>query len=296
MQMGIKMAFKSLAELIEVCNQKNQDFKTVVLENDCKETDMTREDSIKQMTALFDAMLFAHATYNGKLRSRSGLAGGDGQKLENYMNEVTPLSGVFLGKVMKVATQMGESNACMQRIVAAPTGGSCGVIPAVLIPMFQEKNATQEQIIDALYVASGIGQVIASRASISGAQGGCQAEIGTASAMAAGALVSIKGGTKEMVLHGAGIALQNLLGLTCDPVAGLVEIPCINRNALGAANAYICADMALAGMETAIPIDQIIDAMKDIGDKMHPSLKETGTGGLAATEKGKEIKLSLENE
>ncbi|MDD3415756.1 MAG: L-serine ammonia-lyase, iron-sulfur-dependent, subunit alpha [Lachnospiraceae bacterium] len=290
------MAFKSLADLLEVCNQKNQDFKTVVLENDCKETGMTREDSIKQMTALFDAMLFAHATYNGKLRSTSGLAGGDGQKLENYMKEGTPLSGEFLGKVMKVATQMGESNACMQRIVAAPTGGSCGVLPAVLIPMFQEKKATQEQIIDALYVASGIGQVIASRASISGAQGGCQAEIGTASSMAAGALVFIKGGSKEMVLHAAGIALQNLLGLACDPVAGLVEIPCINRNALGAANAYLCADMALAGMETAIPIDQIIDAMKDIGDKMHPSLKETGTGGLAATEKGLEIKLSLENE
>lgn len=190
------------------------------------------------------------------------------------MKEGTPLCGPFLGKVIKVATQMGESNACMQRIVAAPTGGSCGVLPAVLIPMFQAKNATQAQIIDALYVASGIGQVIASRASISGAQGGCQAEIGTASAMAAGALVFIKGGTKEMILNAAGIALQNLLGLACDPVAGLVEIPCINRNALGAANAYLCADMALAGMETAIPIDQIIDAMKDIGDKMHPSLKK----------------------
>ena len=183
---------------------------------------------------------------------------------------------------------MGESNACMKRIVAAPTAGACGVLPAILIPYFKASKNT-DHIIEAMYVAAGIGQVIAYRASISGAQGGCQAEIGSASAMAAGALVYLEGGKDAEIVEAAAMALKNLLGLVCDPVAGLVEVPCIKRNVCGAVNAVSSAEMALAGITSRIPADQVIDAMKEIGDKMDASLKETGLGGLAATAFGKEI-------
>jgi len=178
---------------------------------------------------------------------------------------------------------MGESNACMKRIVAAPTAGACGVLPAVLVPFFQNRHCDSQKIIEAMYVAAGIGQVIASRASISGAAGGCQAEIGSASAMAAGALVHLQGGNCEQIIHACAMALKNLLGLVCDPVAGLVEVPCVKRNVIGTVNALSCADMAMAGITSKIPPDQVIDAMKEEGDKMDASLRETALGGLAAT-------------
>ena len=181
----------------------------------------------------------------------------------------------------------------MKRIVAAPTAGACGVLPAVLVPYFREKKASVQQIIEALYVAAGIGQVIAVRASIAGASGGCQAEIGTASAMAAGACVQLKGGTDSQIAQASAMALKNLLGLVCDPVAGLVEVPCVKRNVIGAVNALAAADMALAGIESRIPPDQVFDAMKEVGDKMAKELKETGEGGLAGTASGREIAAKI---
>ena len=181
----------------------------------------------------------------------------------------------------------------MKRIVAAPTAGACGVLPAVLVPCFRERGVPEETILEALYTAAGIGQVIALRASISGAAGGCQAEIGSASAMAAGALVQLQGGDSEQIIHGAAIALKNLLGLVCDPVAGLVEIPCVKRNAAGAVIALSSADLALAGIRSRISPDQVIDAMKEVGDRMDESLRETGRGGLAATEDGREFAARL---
>ena len=197
--------------------------------------------------------------------------------------------GGFVGQAIAGALQMGESNACMKRIVAAPTAGACGVLPAVLVPYARGEKLEKEQVIEALYVSAGIGQVIASRAFISGASGGCQAEIGSASAMAAGAMVHLKGGSDRQIAHAAAMALKNLLGLVCDPVAGLVEVPCVKRNVIGAVNALAAADMALAGIESRIPPDQVIDAMKEVGERMHVSLKETGQGGLAATPAGKRI-------
>lgn len=209
------------------------------------------------------------------------------------MEKGDTLSGDFMSEVIAQALEMGESNACMHRIVAAPTAGACGVLPAVLLPIYSRKTASDTEITEAMYTAAGIGQVIASRAFIAGAAGGCQAEIGSASAMAAGALVSLRGGTAEQIAHAAAMALKNLLGLVCDPVAGLVEVPCVKRNVIGAVNAVSSADMALAGIVSRIPPDQVIDAMKEVGESMHISLKETGEGGVANTPEARKIKFNL---
>ena len=188
---------------------------------------------------------------------------------------------------------MGESNACMRRVVAAPTAGACGVMPAVLIPLYWRGNIPEEKMLEAMFTASGIGAVIAYRACISGAAGGCQAEIGSASAMAAGALVYLRGGTEEQLCHAVAMALKNLMGLVCDPVAGLVEVPCIKRNVIGAVNAIAAADMALAGIESRIPVDEVIDAMGEVGRRLPVELRETALGGLAATPTGRAVKAGM---
>lgn len=281
--------FESLQEICEVCAEKQKPFWEVVLEDDIEERMVSRENSLQKMEDTWNAMLAAAAGYDAMLRSQSGLVGGDGGKMTDYLQSGNSLCGDFVVKVMAGALQMGESNACMKRIVAAPTAGACGVLPAVLVPYFQEQRASKESIIRAMYVAAGIGQVIACRASISGAAGGCQAEIGSASAMAAGAMVYLQGGDDTAIIHAAAMALKNLLGLVCDPVAGLVEVPCVKRNVVGAVNALSAADMALAGVRSRISPDQVIDAMREVGDKMHNSLKETAMGGLAATPDGLKI-------
>ena len=189
---------------------------------------------------------------------------------------------------------MGESNACMKRIVAAPTAGACGVIPAVLLSYEELYAPEEDRLVEALFVCAGVGAVIARQASIAGASGGCQAEIGSASAMAAAGLACLQGGDGRIAAHAAALALKNMLGLTCDPVCGLVEVPCIKRNSAGAVNAVTSAQMALAGVESVIPVDQVIDAMRRIGNAMPEALKETGDGGLAATSRGKELKERLE--
>ena len=181
---------------------------------------------------------------------------------------------------------MGESNACMKRIVAAPTAGSCGVMPAVFISIQEEKGYTDDQMTEAMFVAAGIGGVIAHRAFLAGAAGGCQAEIGSASSMAAGAIAYLNGADAEGISHAAAIAMKNLLGLACDPVAGLVEVPCVKRNVVGAVNAMTSCDMVLAGMISKIPPDEVFDAMRAVGRNMPENVRETGTGGLAATPTG----------
>ena len=195
----------------------------------------------------------------------------------------------MLDKILIKALAMAESNACMGRIVAAPTAGSCGILPAVFLTAKEEGKISYSDMVMSMFTAGAIGMVIARRATISGAEGGCQAECGSASAMAAGALVEALGGTPEMVGHACAIALKNVLGLVCDPVAGLVEIPCIKRNAMGGANALVAAELALAGIDSVIPIDEVIDAMRAVGRLMVPSLRETGEGGLAATPTGREL-------
>ena len=281
--------FRSLEEIIQKCDKENKEFWEIVLEDDVQERQTDAASSYAKMKETWDAMLLAAVNYDKNLKSSSGLIGGDGDKMEQYLSQNESLCGEFLGQVIIGALQMGESNACMKRIVAAPTAGACGVLPAILVPYFKRIHKDSDRIIRSMYVAAGIGQVIALRASISGAQGGCQAEIGSASAMSSGALVYLEGGDYNQIIHAAAMALKNLLGLVCDPVAGLVEVPCVKRNVIGAVNAVSSAQMALAGITSRIPPDQVIDAMREVGDRMDVTLRETGQGGLAATPYGKEI-------
>ena len=281
------MGFGSLKEILAVCAHSEISFAEAVLHDDISERGVTREASVSEMNRLWQQMKLAAENYNRCDRSASGLSGGDGGKMRDRL-EKGCISGSFMGKVIASALEMGECNACMKRIVAAPTAGSCGVLPAVLINYASEYDVSKEKIVEALYVAAGIGQVIAERASIAGATGGCQAEIGTAAAMAAGAIVALNDGDGEMICHAAAMALKNLMGLVCDPVGGLVEVPCVKRNVIGAINAISAADMALAGIKSRITPDDVIDAMKDVGDKMHSSLRETGEGGVAGTPSAKE--------
>ena len=282
------MSYQSFKEITDICKAQNKEFWQVIMEEDMFERNVSKEDSWSKMCDTWDAMLFSAATYEKDLYSKSGLVGGDGHKMEVYSSKMgaASLCGEYSGAVIAGALQMGESNACMKRIVAAPTAGACGVLPAVLVPYFSKRERNVDKIVKALYVAAGIGQVIAHRAYISGAAGGCQAEIGSASSMAAGALVYLQGGDADQIAHAAAMAMKNLLGLVCDPVAGLVEVPCVKRNVIGAMNAMSCADMSLAGIISKIPPDEVIDAMKSVGDKMDVSLRETAGGGLAQTPEG----------
>lgn len=302
--------FGSIKEILDKCESEGKEFWRVILEDDMSDRNVDENESAQKMRELWDAMYQAAKGYDGSIKSASGLSGGDGKKMEEYIKTHECLCGEFMGKVITEALKMGESNACMKRIVAAPTAGACGVMPAILVPYYErtisqninvEDNAEQkdkdtkakkeadEKIIKALYVAAGIGEVIARRASISGARGGCQAEIGSASAMAAGALTYLQGGNEQQIADSVAMALKNLLGLVCDPVAGLVEVPCVKRNVVGAVNAVSSSQMASAGIKSRIPVDEVIDAMAYVGDKMDESLKETGVGGLAGTVSGKEI-------
>ncbi|MCR5763878.1 MAG: L-serine ammonia-lyase, iron-sulfur-dependent, subunit alpha [Treponema sp.] len=277
------MAFKSLKEIADYAIYENIPFWKAVLKDDCEENGILQEASVKKMKSRWLTMLDTVKSYNPKEMSSSGLSGTDGYKFSCYAEKKQTLCGSLVSDMIGVAIKTAESNACMHRIVACPTAGSCGVVPAVLIPLFERSLVTEDDCIHALFTAAGIGKIIAMNASISGAEGGCQAEIGTASAMASGALVEVKGGSPEQIVTSVGFSLQNLMGLVCDPVGGLVEIPCIKRNVIGCVNAVSCADMALAGITAKIPPDETVCAMSSVGHVMCSDLKETGRGGLAAT-------------
>ncbi len=287
------MAFGSIKEIEEKCKAENIEFWQAILADDMEERMCSYEDSYEKMRGLWRTMLESGESYDPSLKSNSGLVGGNGKKMADYADGGKAYCDGFVGHVISRAIQMGESNACMRKIVAAPTAGACGVMPAVLISLYKEKNIDEETIVKAFYVAAGVGQVVASRAFIAGAAGGCQAEIGTASAMAAAALAYIKGGGVKEISSAAGAALQNLMGLVCDPVAGLVEVPCVKRNVVGAVNALSCADMAMAGIGNVIPTDEIIDAMKEVGEALPAELRETGEGGVANTPTGRKIKEEI---
>lgn len=288
------MALDSMKEIFERSARESIPFWEIVLQYDMEERQVSRQASMAKMLLTWQAIQDAADSYTGTQRSVSGLVGGDGLKMRLYARRGESIGGEFMDEVIVQAISMAESNACMRRIVAAPTAGSCGVVPAVLLPLCEREHYTQHELLEALYVASGIGAVIAYRASISGAAGGCQAEIGTASAMAAGALVSLRGGTNEQIGHAVAMALKNLMGLVCDPVAGLVEVPCVKRNVIGAVNAVSAADMALAGIESRVPVDQVIDCMGDVGRRLPVELRETALGGLAATPFGQSVKAKRE--
>ena len=275
----------SLEEIKKWCEDENRELWEYMLEDDVNKHKISRQEVWNQMVIIFDTMLEADETYDEELTSNSGMIGGSGGKLEAYSRESKEyvLAGEFMNSAMVVAIKMAESNACMRKIVAAPTAGSCGVIPAVLLTYYRNRKVANEDTVKSLFVAGAIGEVIAERASISGAAGGCQAEIGSASAMASGALIYLLGGDIDKIYNGVAISLKNLLGLVCDPVAGLVEVPCVKRNVIGVVNAISTADMVMAGIESVIPADEVIDAMAEIGEKLDYTLKETALGGIAAT-------------
>ena len=290
------MAFSSVHEMIDLCKESGKPLYEVILESDLAESGLTRAESEAEMHRLWAVMQATSDGYCGADRSMSGFAGGDAAKVNAAAARGVLYADGYFADVMAEALKTAECNACMKRIVAAPTAGSCGVLPAVLLPLARAGQADEDAVCDALYVAAGFGQVIAARATLAGAEGGCQAEVGAASAMAAAALCNLKGGTPEQCAAAAAMALGNLLGLVCDPVAGLVEVPCIKRNVVGAVNAVSCANMALAGVDYAIPCDEVIDAMGRVGSLLSPDLRETGQGGLAATPTGVRIARQLAQE
>lgn len=284
------MKYDSIAELVVLAEAQGTTISRIVLAEQAESTETSEQAIFEKMKASLQVM--KQAAVEGMepdRRSVSGLTGGDAYKMQQAVNENRNICGKVFGTALAKALAVSETNACMGRIVAAPTAGSCGILPAVLLAVAEGRHIDDDTLVMGLLTASGIGMVIANNATLAGAEGGCQAECGAASAMAAAAVTEICGGTPKMAEHACAIAIKNILGLVCDPVAGLVEIPCIKRNAMGTANALTAAELALAGIASAIPADETIIAMKHIGDTMSPALRETADGGLATTPTG--IKL-----
>ena len=284
------LKYDSVAELVIEAEKRGLKLSELVLKTQAQIAEKTEAEMFAQMARSLEVMKESVQEGMSKdKRSASGLTGGDAYKMNEALLGGNTIAGPFFGKAMVKAIAVAQTNACMGRIVASPTAGSCGILPSALLTLQEERNIPDKDLIMALFTASAIGIVIATNASVAGAAGGCQAECGAASAMAAAALVELCGGTPKQCEHACAIALKNILGLACDPVAGLVEIPCIKRNAGGVGNALVAAELALAGVESHIPADEVIVAMKKIGDLMSPTLKETAEGGLAVTPTGKKL-------
>ena len=283
------MTFNSIEELVRAAKAQNTSIGRVVLEAQAQELEESGEALMERMAERLDVMLrSAEKGMEPSLRSTSGLTGGDAHKL--YERGEGSIMGSFMARATARAIAIAEYNAAMGKIVAAPTAGSCGIMPGCLIALMEDRGVSREDIILSMFTAAGFGMVIACKACVAGAQGGCQAECGSAAAMTAAAVVEAAGGSPEAASHACAIALKNQLGLVCDPVAGLVEIPCIKRNAAGVVIALSAADMALAGIDSKIPADEVISAMKEVGDSMAASLRETAQGGLAVTPTGIKLK------
>ncbi|HWR41532.1 L-serine ammonia-lyase, iron-sulfur-dependent, subunit alpha [Sporomusa sp.] len=277
----------SLEEWIQSAEEKSVPFADFCVDFQSRQMELPAAEVMTRMEAILSVMEESIAAGLKGPRSKGGLVGGDAQKLQQYdQSQKKNIMGSFISKAVTYSLAVGEANAAMGRIVAAPTAGSSGVLPAVLFTLRDEYALSQTELAKGLVVAGAIGMVIASRASLAGAAGGCQAECGSAGAMAAGAIVSLLGGTPAQAGHAVAITIKNMLGLVCDPVAGLVEVPCVKRNAGAVAQAIVAAEMAMAGIESVIPVDEVIDAMDSVGQSMHCSLKETAQGGLAVTPTG----------
>ncbi len=278
------------AELLYLAKEKHLRICDIVMEKECKLSGISLEDVRQKMKINLDVMkASAELALNNEVKSVGGIIGGDAKRVELYRKNHTTICGDTVNKVMARAFSTSEVNASMGRVCAAPTAGASGIIPAVIITVAENINASDEIMIDGLFTASGIGEIIAKHATLSGAEGGCQAECGSAAAMAAGAIVEMSGGSAEMSLHAAATALKNIMGLICDPVAGLVEAPCAKRNASGSINALLSADLALAGVKSIIPFDEVVEAMYKVGKSLPLELRETALGGIANTETGKQI-------
>lgn len=281
--------FRNVRELVELADNENKAISEIMIEQEMKMSGRSREDIFAQMDK--NLLVMEQAVERGLqgVQSVSGLTGGDAVLLQKYIASGKSLSGDLLLDAVSKAVATNEVNAAMGTICATPTAGSAGVVPGTLFAVKNKLEPSREQMIRFLFASGAFGFVVANNAFISGAAGGCQAEVGSAAGMAAAAIVEMAGGTPSQSAEAFAITLKNMLGLVCDPVAGLVEVPCVKRNAMGAANAMVAADMALAGITSRIPCDEVIGAMFRIGQSMNPNLKETARGGLAATPTGKAL-------
>lgn len=281
--------FNSIAQLIDMANSENKSISEIMMEQEMKVSKRSYLEVYQDMERNLDVMQNAVDEGIGGVASKTGLTGHDAVKMKKYIESGKGLSGDMNLLAIAYAVSTNEVNAAMGKICATPTAGSAGVVPGVLFALNEQRDLSREDMVRFLFTSGALGFVVANNASISGAAGGCQAEVGSASAMAAASLVEAAGGTPEQSGHAFAIALKNMLGLVCDPVAGLVEVPCVKRNAAGASNALTAADMALAGIESRIPADEVIEAMYKIGLTMPSALRETGRGGLAATPTGNRL-------
>ncbi len=288
------MKFKTIDELLDICEQENKKISEIMIETEMEVHNRNRDEIFQQMKK--SLVIMKEAIDRGlreEIKSRSGLTGGDGKKLYAYIDSGKFISGETILEAVSKSVSTSEVNAAMGTIVATPTAGSVGILPGTIFATAKKLGSSDEEMVQALFTAGAIGLVIANNAFISGAAGGCQAEVGSATAMAAAAIVEMAGGTPLQSAHALSIALKNMLGLTCDPVAGLVEVPCVKRNAMGAANAMIAADMALAGITSVIPPDEVIETMYKIGCAMPMPLKETALGGLADTKTARKLEVEI---
>ena len=284
------LQYMTVAELTSRAKEEGKPLSEMILADQSEQMELPARELYERMEGALTVMEEAvKAGMDPGLRSTSGLTGGDAAKMHAYA-QTGGMTGGFLNKAMARAIAVAEYNAAMGKIVAAPTAGSCGIIPGTVLSMLAEGRCSREQAVMALFTSGAVGMVIANKAVLAGAQGGCQAECGSASAMAAAALVELCGGTPEQSEQAVAIAIKNQLGLVCDPVAGLVEIPCIKRNVAGIMVAFSAAEMALAGIESKIPADECISAMREVGETMPGALRETAQGGLATTPTGLRLK------
>ena len=287
----MNMDFKSAKELLDLCEENQLPISEVMRQRECILGEVPRDSVNHRMGKAWEIMR-SSATQPLKkpIKSMGGLIGGEAKKLETHYNKKKNICGDVLQKAMTYAMAVLEVNASMGLIVAAPTAGSAGVVPGMMLALQECYRISDQRIVDALFNAGAVGYLAMRNATVAGAVGGCQAEVGVASAMAASAAVELMGGTPQQCLDAASTVLMNMLGLVCDPVAGLVEVPCVKRNVIGAVNAISAADMALAGIESRIPVDEVIDAMGEVGRRMPVEFRETALGGLAATPTGKAVK------
>lgn len=288
------MSAKSGLELLEICNKEGISLSEYAIREEVERSNSSKEEIISKMQKTLDVMReSANEGREKKVYSVSGLIGGDAYKLNKYIEAGNTLTGPIVNKAMARALSCSEMNAAMGRIVACPTAGSCGILPAVILTAGEALNKTEEELIKALFASSAVGMIIAKNATVSGAEGGCQAECGSAAAMGAAAVVEMMGGSVEMSLDAAAIVIKNILGLVCDPVAGLVEIPCAKRNFAGAVSALTTADVVMAGIKSKIPFDDMVEAMYRVGKQIPSCLRETAEGGTATTETGLKLKKQV---
>jgi len=288
------MSFTNLQEIIEIAERENITIAELMIKTEEVQKGLSRETIIEKMSEQFTVMEEAvRKGTQSSVMSRTGLTGGDGHRLYEYAKKGNTFVHSTTLQVAANGLAVSEVNASMGRIVATPTAGSAGILPAVLVHALDSGRFTRDQIVQSNFTAAALGLVIANKASLLGGEAGCQAGMGSATAMAAGTLVELAGGTPKQVGHAVGIALKNSMGLVCDPVAGLVEVPCIYRNGLHAVTALAAADMALAGVISIIPPDEVIQVMHEVGQQMPASLRETGMGGLAGTPTGKQIREKI---